>query len=251
MILECSECRTRYLVPDAAIGPQGRTVRCANCRHSWFQHLKTMDLVDRASALQETAAQRPPAAIAEPPPLHDAGAPPATRYENAAPAIAGAGAQTDDGFDAFAHQPPFRPRRNPAVRYTLAAATAGAAMLGCVAIILYSGQPGIAAQLGLGAAAQTPLQLQTNPIDRRDLANGSEMLAVSGRVLNPTAARQAVPNIRAELKDAQGRLVYSWVIEPQTRQLLPGASVEFNSAEFDVPSNAKKIDLSFSSAAVR
>ena len=44
MILECPECRTRYLVPDSAIGTSGRTVRCANCRHSWFQDAPPLDL---------------------------------------------------------------------------------------------------------------------------------------------------------------------------------------------------------------
>ena len=37
MILTCPSCTTRYVVKDGAIPSAGRTVRCAQCKHSWHQ----------------------------------------------------------------------------------------------------------------------------------------------------------------------------------------------------------------------
>lgn len=37
MIIACPACGTKYVVPDDALGIGGRTVRCAKCKHSWFQ----------------------------------------------------------------------------------------------------------------------------------------------------------------------------------------------------------------------
>lgn len=37
MILQCEKCQTRFLVNPAAIGSEGRQVRCANCAHEWMQ----------------------------------------------------------------------------------------------------------------------------------------------------------------------------------------------------------------------
>ncbi len=76
MILSCPECRTRYVVPDSAIGTNGRQVRCANCKHSWFQ--------DGTATPSANLAASPPAPT--PPPAAKAAAVATPKPETAAKA---------------------------------------------------------------------------------------------------------------------------------------------------------------------
>ena len=236
MILECPECSTRYLVPDSAIGAEGRTVRCAKCRHSWFQEPEPPappappGPVDPHPVEPDLAeADREPAPVAAPAPAPVVEPPLAT-----------------SGYDAFAHQPPFRGRRAPTRRNTALAVVTGLLLLALIGVILWLGKPGFAARLGLPiGSAESPLRIKDNPIERRQLENGSELFAVSGQVTNPSSERQRVPDIRAELRDARCRLVFSWTITPQLRTVAPGGAIEFNSAKLDVPSNSKRLELSF------
>lgn len=240
MILECSECRTRYLVPDSAIGSEGRTVRCANCKHSWFQTPPPLDLVARADAIRAEQAAYGPVDQPTASPAPQAAAPAAHFVD---PSV------DQDDVAAAAGDEDFHPRRNPARRWTIAAIAAAVILSAGIGGLAYFGGEGLGARLGIQVgAAETPLRIEQYPIDRRELTNGSELFAVSGRIVNPTASAQPVPDIRAELRDAQGRLVFSWMIAPQQRTLAPRGSVEFNSAKLDVPSSSKRLDFSFANS---
>ncbi|MBB3693844.1 zinc-ribbon domain-containing protein [Sphingomonas sp. BK580] len=263
MIIECPECRARYQVPDGTVGATGRTVRCANCRHSWYQEPQDEPLgedveeAEEAPAIDTAAADAYPSAP-EPGPGPAARAPEPMATTPAAasappPLIAPALVEADPepsavaaGYDAFAHRPPFRPERNTARMRTIASLAAGLLMLAAVAVILWTTAPGLAQQVGLSIGpAELPLRIVDHPIERRKMANGSELFAVSGQITNPSPTRQRVPDIRADLRDAQGKIVFSWTITPQQRTLLPNGALDFNSAQVDVPATSKRLDLSF------
>lgn len=61
MIIACPACATRYVVPDTAIGVDGRTVRCAKCRHSWFQDGPGLDTPEQPANAQAAVPQEAPA----------------------------------------------------------------------------------------------------------------------------------------------------------------------------------------------
>jgi hypothetical protein len=102
-------------------------------------------------------------------------------------------------------------------------------------------------RVGITGAGETPLQLMMTHSDRQKLASGNELLAVSGRVINPTDDPQPVPPIRAQLRSATGKLVYSWTIAPPARTLPPGASATFNSAEVNVPAGGDELTITLGS----
>ena len=66
MIIACPACTTKYVVPDTAIGVEGRTVRCAKCRHSWHQDGPPMTARDAGRDHAPTPVAPPPRQAAAP-----------------------------------------------------------------------------------------------------------------------------------------------------------------------------------------
>jgi predicted Zn finger-like uncharacterized protein len=222
MILVCPSCQTRYLVADTAIGPAGRQVRCAACKHSWFESAPpeeaATDLVS-AGAGEDGTVGDPPSWLASAP-TH-------------------AIDSEDSGY---------RPRRNPAKYYSWAAASAGAVMiLLVVGLILWSANRKGPVQPKVDPATLLAVDV-TRPPERRLLDSGKELLAISGVVRNPTQVTLNVPDIRAELHNASGKTVYGWTIPAPARELAAGGATTFDSAEVDVPRDARSLKLVLASA---
>ena len=289
MILTCPACDTKYVVKDGAIPLQGRQVRCASCKHSWHQDAELLlaepatetdidfggppppqaetaeeplaDVPAEAEAQGGIAAepqpeapedQSPWGAVAEEPVTSEAAIADELRPEQApeateewhAPQAREVEAVEEEfvGYSPIGDDEEGR-RRWPVILIILLVIAAAAAAF------WFFAPPQWKERAGIAQAGATPLQLMITTSDRQPLQSGNELVAISGRVINPTDSEQNVPPIRAELRDKETRrVVHSWTIAPPARVLAPRSSASFNSAEVDVPKGGDELTVTLGAA---
>ncbi len=284
MLLVCPSCRTRYVVPDSAIGVSGRQVRCANCKHSWYQDgaelpvppapaivAPVMPPAEPVSPVTSSATSTSffeAAPIAQETPPETTAAPvqndfasfvvpePAKPVQSHAPRQEQTPsfaetpapppppvAEYSDEPSRFAHEPPFRARRNPAKMWTMAAVAFAVLIATLGAGFWYFGVP--AGSFALAGKEPDLKIVLNNNLELNERADGTPYFIASGSIVNPTSQSQSVPDMLITLKDAGGRSVYSWKMKAKTRTLSPGAKSEFSEARLDVPLAAAKISATW------
>lgn len=213
MILTCPACATSYFVPDDAIGPNGRRVRCKSCGHDWRATLEDEPL--ELSAATEEPVAEPGFGKRE-----DA---PESLAETPAPELPRA-------FRAKAEQQ----------RKMRRAATQGAVWAGLAVVFLsligaayafrlpiVQAWPQAAAVYKLVGAPVNLAGLEFEAVGAKIAAHDPGKVVVSGALRNIRDNEVVAPPVRVALLDAKGGEVAHRIVRLEAAPVLPGKVLGF------------------------
>lgn len=256
MLIVCPSCASRYELDAAKLGPEGRKVRCANCKTSWHvepsafpeppSEAETQALLaeelERAAAIDAEitalAAEAGGQDVSEEPPVVEAPAAALPKRRARRPA------RPDKASGAFL-------RRGGAGR-PMAAALGGLALLGLLAWQRDAAVRAAPQLAGLFETIGMPVNvrgLSLSSIESGVVADGqNRFLIVEGDVTNITKSKAAVPLIEVAVKDAGGATLYTWTTEPPRESLQPAELVRFRARLASPPEQGQSVRVRFTSA---
>lgn len=255
MRIECPSCAAGFEVKPSALEPNGRTVRCAACKATWFAAAPSLVL---AGAAEAEAPAFAPSVSAEDRADHEALASVGTKPEAEEAVVV---AVEDAPSIAPTEEEPPLPRRKtvtqfaPAVRKKRAPvplAFVAAVLFAVVAIGIISRQSMVRAApelASLYAAIGFPVNLRglefQNIRTRQEIQDGIAVLAIEGEVENVVNRAVELPRVRLSVLGDNGVEIYSWTALLPRSILYPHERVPFKSRLASPPAQGKEIMVRF------
>jgi len=247
MILTCPECSTRYLTKENAIGPNGRTVRCAKCDTTWFvaSEADALALQDNQAVVEDIVPVA--ASIAAP------SAPDIPMRQNMTPDVpqqVGAHVVRRDKVDKER-----RRRRLTSVGLIWAVPLT---LLFVAAILGYVFRQNIVNGIPQTATLYKSLGIDVtlsglkieDPITRSALVDGKPVLVVNGAVRNITAQTQDIPMVELSLHSKDGEVLVSWLVDVNKESLSKDERATFISEYPNPPIDTATLRYRFADEAV-
>lgn len=257
MLIACPHCQTQFQVAASAIG-DGRTVRCARCRASWFAEPPPVfaEALPFATGAEASTVETEPAAAE----AAEAGEAPVEMMDSPSIAVeafaeTSAVAETEPAQAAAEDAPKPRLRRRiPVRRYRLprpAAIGLVAAVVAVVAVLslresIVRMVPGLA---GTYAAIGLPVNLRG--LEFRDVKttqetqDGVPVLVIEGEVVNVARHPVEVPRVRISVLGPAQQELYAWTTLLQRSILADNEKVAFRSRLASPPPNGKEVMVRF------
>lgn len=230
MILTCPSCATSYFTPDEAIGPNGRTVRCRDCKHTWRATLdEPLELSNPSPSIEPPRAQMRESAETE------------TLAETPAPELPRA-------FRARAEQQR-RLRRAAAHGVVWAGIASGfAALLACAWLFrveVVEMAPRTAAAYAAVGLTVNPTGLDFEAVSARPLPMDPGKVLISGALRNVRDNERIAPPVRVALLDAQGAEIGHSIVRIDAAPVLPGKVQGFAAVIPDPGARGQGIGVAF------
>lgn len=280
MHIACPHCATSFAIDPRALGADGRTVRCARCKGTWFAlpaDARDEPVLAAAGAGAAGGSGLParPRAAGPLPPKGD-GVPaiiptvdsPPLAGEVAADAAADTAVVLDAAAQAVSHEGgDRRPARKPRAGRLRKAASRGraprsGAMVAWPAACLATGLAVMA--LLVWRAEVVRLLPQTAPLFRtigldvnlrglalrdvrtvRDTAAGKPVLIVEGAVASVARKTVDVPRLRLAVRDGNGTEIYAWTAALEQAALEPGGTARFRARLAEPPAEGRRVEVRF------
>jgi predicted Zn finger-like uncharacterized protein len=218
MLIVCPSCASEYTIDLSKLGADGRTVRCAICRDTWF--VSAQGPAPRTEADAGESAPDPAEAL--------------STFE---PVQAAARSQS-------------RPRIL-ALALVLAVAPAGWAASSHLQSLRDLASLGVAhgrqALLAGSAPRRTVLTFRgvTAEVAQED---GGTALAVTGEIVNGTQAEFPVPHLEILVRNGEEKVLAAWTDAPPRAKLGPGEAVRFTLRLPSPPPDARQVRVQFTTA---